>query len=41
VPSLVADKREDGAKHAEDEVGLLQGALGSPPKARERAGAST
>jgi branched-chain amino acid transport system permease protein len=28
VPSLVADKR-DTAKHAEDEVGLLQGALGS------------
>jgi branched-chain amino acid transport system permease protein len=31
VPSLVADKREAGAKHAEDEVGLLQGALGSTP----------
>jgi branched-chain amino acid transport system permease protein len=28
VPSLVADKREPG-KHAENEVGLLQGALGS------------
>jgi len=27
VPSLVADKRE--AKHAENEVGLLQGALGT------------
>jgi branched-chain amino acid transport system permease protein len=29
VPSLVADKREAGAKHAENEVGLLQNALGS------------
>jgi branched-chain amino acid transport system permease protein len=29
VPSLVADKRESGAKHAENEVGLLQNALGS------------
>jgi branched-chain amino acid transport system permease protein len=29
VPSLVADKREDGAKRAENETGLLQGALGS------------
>lgn len=29
VPSLVADKRE--AKHAENEVGLLQSALGDPP----------
>jgi branched-chain amino acid transport system permease protein len=32
VPSLVADKREAGAKHAENEVGLLQGALGSTPE---------
>jgi branched-chain amino acid transport system permease protein len=30
VPSLVADKRS-GAKHADDEVGLLQGALGAEP----------
>lgn len=29
VPSLVADKRESGAQHAENEVGLLQNALGS------------
>jgi branched-chain amino acid transport system permease protein len=30
VPSLVADKRSEGnAKHADNEVGLLQGALGS------------
>jgi branched-chain amino acid transport system permease protein len=29
VPSLVADKRTDGAKHADNEVGLLTGALGS------------
>jgi branched-chain amino acid transport system permease protein len=27
VPSLVADKRSDGADHAANEVGLLQGAL--------------
>ncbi len=33
VPSLVADKRVEGAEHAEDEVGLLQGALGGPPAA--------
>jgi branched-chain amino acid transport system permease protein len=30
VPSLVADKRS-GAQHAENEVGLLQGALGQAP----------
>jgi branched-chain amino acid transport system permease protein len=35
VPSLVADKRE--AEHAEDEVGLLQGALGSDGNGSERA----
>jgi branched-chain amino acid transport system permease protein len=34
VPSLVADKRE--AEHAEDEVGLLQGALGSDGNGSER-----
>jgi hypothetical protein len=38
VPSLVADKR-DGAKHAEDEVGLLRGALGA--STREAAGATS
>ncbi len=32
VPSLVADKR-DTSKGAENEVGLLQGALGGPPAA--------
>jgi branched-chain amino acid transport system permease protein len=31
VPSLVADKRDSASKHAENEVGLLQGALGGPP----------
>jgi len=40
VPSLVADKREEGAKHAENEVGLLQGALSAEPSSRERAGAT-
>jgi branched-chain amino acid transport system permease protein len=40
VPSLVADKRE--ARHAENEVGLLQGALGTTPAAPpERVGASS
>ena len=34
VPSLVADKRE--AKHADDEVGLLQGALGPGGNGSER-----
>jgi branched-chain amino acid transport system permease protein len=44
VPSLVADKREKG-KHAEDEVGLLQGALGEEdsngraPRTRTKVGA--
>jgi len=31
VPSLVADKRDAGAEHAADEVGLLQGALSDAP----------
>ena len=40
VPSLVADKRDAGAKHAENEVGLLQNALGSDPATEaERVGA--
>jgi hypothetical protein len=39
VPSLVADKRDPGAKHAENEVGLLQGALGSGPSTNGRAAA--
>jgi branched-chain amino acid transport system permease protein len=39
VPSLVADKREAGAKHADDEVGLLQGALGSATTDPEPLGA--
>ncbi|MDP1820151.1 MAG: ABC transporter permease [Acidimicrobiales bacterium] len=44
VPSLVADKREAGAKHAENEVGLLQGALSdapSPTPVREPAGTAS
>ena len=38
VPSLVADKR-DKSKGAENEVGLLQGALGggAPPRPRPSA----
>jgi branched-chain amino acid transport system permease protein len=41
VPSLVADKRTGGAKHADNEVGLLQGALGSTngTEAKEPVGA--
>ena len=35
VPSLVADKR-DTSKGAENEVGLLQGALGGGAKPRPR-----
>ncbi|HJR27032.1 MAG TPA: ABC transporter permease [Acidimicrobiales bacterium] len=38
VPSLVADKRKDEGKHAEDEVGLLRSALGTEAD-RETVGA--
>jgi hypothetical protein len=38
VPSLVADKRETGADHAANEVGLLQGALTDEPATEAPAG---